>query len=63
MVMVYPLAFQMMYILELGGANTLKADGAEVTFNMAYTDWLLAAVLLGPLVYVNAYGVDATARL
>lgn len=54
MVMVYPLAFQMMYILELGGANTLKADGAEMIFSMAYTAWLLAAVLLGPLVYVSA---------
>jgi hypothetical protein len=43
-----------MYILELGGANILKADGAEVIFSMAYTDWLLAAVLLGPLVYVKA---------
>ena len=45
-----------MYALEAGGAYTAKvAPVVVVNRNMAYTAWLLAAVDVGPLVYVRAW--------
>jgi len=61
MVIEKPLLFQMMYALETGGAYTAKAAPVVVVNrNMAYTDWLLAAVEDGPLVYVRAWLAEVT---
>ena len=46
-----------MYCLSAGGAYRVKAAGALINFNVAYTAWFAADEAVGPWIAVSAWGV------